>query len=88
MFTKDEILNLSLRFDMTQYTRKKPKVEYLDGILTHHINSTDSINKEIRLKSRGEMRNGYCSLPPIRLNFKKTEFPNTPDLDKIEKLKR
>jgi len=87
LFTKDDILNLSLRFDMTQYTRKKPKDEYMDAILTYHINETDSINKEIRLKSRGEMRNGYCSLPPIRLNFKKTEFPNAKDLDKIEKLK-
>ena len=87
MFTKDDILNLSLRFDMTHYTRKKPKDEYLDAILTYHINETDSINKEIRLKSRGEMRNGYCNFPPVRLNFKKTEFPNAPDLDKIEKLK-
>jgi hypothetical protein len=87
LFTKDDVLNLSLRFDMTQYTRKKPKDEYMDAILTYHISKTDSINKEIRLKSRGEMRNGYCSLPPIRLNFKKTEFPNAPDLDKIEKLK-
>ena len=87
LFKKEEILHLSLRFDMTQYTRKKPKEEYLDAILTYHINKTDSINKEVRLKSRGEMRNGYCNFPPIRLNFKKTEFPNAPDLDKIEKMK-
>jgi hypothetical protein len=87
MFTHDEVLNFSLRFDMTHYTRKKPKDEYLDAILTYHINETDSVNKQIRLKSRGEMRNGYCNFPPIRLNFKKTEFPNAPDLDKIEKLK-
>ena len=33
------------------------------------------------------MRNSYCDFPPIRLNFKKTEFPNAADLDKIEKLK-
>lgn len=87
LFSKDEILNLSLRFDMTQYTRKKPKDEYLNAILTYHINQEDSINKDVRLKSRGEMRNGYCSFPPIRLNFKKTDFPNAPDLGKIEKLK-
>jgi len=86
LFTKDEILNLSLRFDMTQYTRKKPKEEYLDAILTYHINETDSVNKEIRLKSRGEMRNGYCEFPPIRLNFKKAEF-NSADVSKIGKMK-
>lgn len=86
LFTKDEILHLTLRFDMTQYTREKPKNEYMDAILTYHINKTDSINKDIRLKSRGEMRNGYCSFPPIRLNFKNAGFQKA-DLSKIEKIK-
>jgi hypothetical protein len=54
--------------------------------LTYHINETDSINKEIRLKSRGEFRNGYCDLPPIRLNFSKAGFEKN-DLKKINKLK-
>jgi hypothetical protein len=72
---------------MTHYLRKKPKEEYMDAVLTYHISKTDSINKNVRLKSRGEMRNGYCDFPPIRLNFKKTEFTNAADLDKIEKLK-
>jgi hypothetical protein len=87
LFTKDEILNLTLRFDITHYMRKKPKDEYLKAILTYHISKEDSINKEIRLKSRGEMRYGHCDFPPIRLNFKKTEFPKAADLRKIEKLK-
>jgi hypothetical protein len=86
LFTKDEILHLTLRFDMTQYTRKKTKEEYMDAILTYHINETDSVNKEVRLKSRGEMRNGYCSFPPIRLNFKNAGFQKA-DLSKIEKIK-
>ena len=86
LFTNDEILNISLRFDITQYQRKKPKEEYLDAILTYHINDHDSVNKTIRLKTRGEMRNGYCNFPPIRLNFKKAKFDYS-DLNKIEKLK-
>jgi len=86
LFTNNEVLHLTLRFDMTQYTRKKPKDEYMDAILTYHINKTDSINKDIRLKSRGEMRNGYCSFPPIRLNFKNAGFKKA-DLSQIEKIK-
>jgi hypothetical protein len=86
LFTNEEILHLTLRFDMTQYTRKKPKDEYMDAILTYHINKQDSVNKEVRLKSRGEMRNGYCSFPPIRLNFKDAGFQKA-DLSKIEKIK-
>ena len=53
LFTRDDILELSLRFDITQYKKKKPKDEYLDAVLTYHISKTDSINKNIRLKSRG-----------------------------------
>ena len=86
LFTNDEILNLSLRFDITSYQRKKPKEEYMKAVLTYHINDKDSINKEIRLKSRGEMRNGYCSFPPIRMNFKKAGFQMA-DVSKIETIK-
>ena len=86
LFTNDEILNLSLRFDITRYKRKKPNEEYLNAILTYHINDKDSINKEIKIKSRGVMRNEYCDFPPIRLNFKKSEFQKE-DLRKIEKIK-
>jgi hypothetical protein len=86
LFTNNEILNLSLRFDLTNYLRKKSKEQYLKAILTYHINDKDSINKEIKIKSRGEFRNGYCSFPPIRMNFKKSEFQKE-GLGKIEKIK-
>ena len=86
LFKNEEILDLSLRFDITKYQRKKPKDEYMKAILTYHINKQDSINKEIKLKSRGEMRNGYCSFPPIRLNFKKADFQKA-DMKKIENIK-
>lgn len=86
MFTNDDLLELSLRFNVTEYTRKKPKDEYLDAVLTYHISKTDSINKDVRLKTRGVMRNGYCSFPPLLLNFKKTEFERE-DLGRIEKIK-
>jgi len=86
LFSNDEVLNLSLRFDVVEYKREKPKDEYMKALLTYHINDKDSINKEIRLKSRGEFRNNFCSFPPIRLNFKKTDFEKE-DLKKIEKMK-
>jgi hypothetical protein len=86
LFEKTEVLHLSLRFDITQYTRKKPKDEYLDAIITYHINDKDSVNKNIRIKSRGEFRNEFCTFPPIMINLKKTENRRE-DMKKIEKLK-
>jgi hypothetical protein len=86
LFTKTDLMHLALRFDLKQYTRKKPKDEYLKAVLTYYINEKDSVNKEVRLKSRGEFRNGYCSFPPIRLNFSKADLKR-PDLKKIDKIK-
>jgi hypothetical protein len=86
LFTHSDLIELTLRFDMTEYTREKPKEEYLDALLTYHINNKDSINREIRLKSRGEFRNGYCNFPPIMVNFKKSDFQKE-DLAKIRKMK-
>jgi hypothetical protein len=86
LFTNSEVLDLSLWFDITQYTRKKPKEQYLDAVLTYYLTPEDSINKKIRLKSRGEFRNGFCDFPPVVLNFKKTEFQKD-DLNQLEKVK-
>lgn len=74
LFRSDEILHLSLRFDLTEYMRKKPKEEYLKAILTYYINDKDSINKEIKLRSRGIARNNICNFPPISLNFKQSDL--------------
>jgi len=86
LFTNEDMLELDLRFDLTHYTKKKPKEEYLKALLTYHINENDSINREIKLKSRGEFRNGYCAFPPVMVNFKKAGFVKE-DLNKISKMK-
>jgi hypothetical protein len=86
LFTNDEVLDLTLRFDMTSYRRKKQKDEYLDALLIYHINETDSVVRQVRLKSRGEFRNEYCDFPPIRLNFKNAGFQMN-DLKDIGKMK-
>jgi len=86
LFKYDDILDMALWFDITHYTQKKPKEEYLDAILTYYISDKDSINKNIRLKSRGEFRNDFCSFPPLVLNFKKTDFA-LEDLSKLGKMK-
>jgi hypothetical protein len=86
LFSEDEILNLSLRFDLQEYMRKKPKEDYMKAVLTYHINEKDSLNKDIKLRSRGISRNDICSFPPLSLNFKKAGFEKT-DLKDIGKIK-
>ena len=86
LFEDDKILEISLQFDLSTYFRSKPQKEYLKTNFTIHVSETDSIYKEIRLRTRGIFRNKYCMFAPIELNFKKVDFGYS-DLNKISKLK-
>ena len=86
LFEDDQLLEITLRFDLTSYLRSKPKEEYLKANITFHLSETDSLNSNIRLRTRGEFRNNYCYFPPIELNFKNADFKYS-DLDKINKIK-
>lgn len=73
LFNDDEPLKLSLAFDMKKFKKEKYKAEKIPAVLSVHLNDT-IIQKEIKIKARGEFRKGYCQFPPIKLNLKKTEF--------------
>lgn len=86
LFEDEEPLDITLRYDLSSYFRNQPKEGYLKANITFHLSKTDSISKDIRLRSRGIFRKGYCNFPPIELNFKKIDFGYS-DLNKISKLK-
>jgi hypothetical protein len=86
LFEDDKMIDITLRFDLTTYFRTKPKEDYLKANLTFHLNNTDSISRDINLRTHGIFRNRSCTFPPIELNLKKAKFGYT-DLDKISKLK-
>jgi hypothetical protein len=86
LFEGENLLEITLRFDLSTYFRTKPKKDYLTANITFHLNESDSISKDIRLKTRGEFRNSWCPFAPIQLNFKKVDFGYS-DLDSIGKLK-
>jgi hypothetical protein len=86
LFEDDKPLEISLRFNMTSYLRVRSKTDYLPAVITFHLSKTDSINADIRLRTRGEFRNKECYFAPIELNFKKAKFGYS-DLDNISKIK-
>jgi hypothetical protein len=86
MFQDEDILDVTLLFDMKTYLRKKPKDDFLKAEMTIVRGQTDTLKRDIRLKTRGEFRNTYCSLAPIELNFKKVRFGYS-DLDSMKKIK-
>lgn len=86
LFDSDEILEISIRFDLTGFLRKSKKEESFDGIMTIRPGEKDSIDEKINIKYRGVFRFENCSFPPMEINFKKPIYAYS-DTGKIKKLK-
>ncbi len=77
IFRNDELLHLSLKYDITSFIKNKQKGEYLDAELTVSYKDIPPVIKNIRLKARGNFRRGQCPFPPIYLNFKTDPIKNS-----------
>jgi hypothetical protein len=84
LFGSDEVLNVSLYFDLEGFLKKKSKTESFDAEMVIRPGEKDSINKSIKIKYRGIIRGEICSFPPIEINFNKLLYA---DSGKIRKLK-
>ncbi|MBS0011862.1 MAG: hypothetical protein KFF49_10660 [Bacteroidales bacterium] len=85
LFDTEEVLDITIKFDVTEYMRKKPD-EYMDAVITFYNAADDSVSYDIRLRARGVRRRELCTFPPIRLNFKNTSTIYG-DIDSISNIK-
>lgn len=73
-FDKGKTFELQLEFDIKQITINKNSEDYLPAIITYFLEDSVEIRKSIQVKSRGIFREEYCNIPPLLLNFKKSEI--------------
>ena len=85
LFDSDNLLEVTLSFDLSSYVKKKFKVP-LDGIMTFRLSEKDSLTRIVHIRNRGTFRSSNCYFPPLEITFKKA-FKAYPDLGKITKLK-
>jgi hypothetical protein len=86
LFDSEEPIEITLRFDITEFRKSKFKKENQDAIMTYYLNGKDTVSRSIKLRSRGEFRLQYCDFPPIRLNLDKENFPGD-EFNGIDKIK-
>ena len=86
LFGSDDILNVSLQFDVSTFMKKNLKTGSLDGIIAFALSDNDTIDRKVKIKPRGEYRFRTCGFPPIRLTFKKP-VDAWSDTGKIKKIK-
>jgi len=86
LFGSDDILNVSLQFDLSTFLKKNLKTGSLDGIIAFALSDNDTIDRKVKIKPRGEYRFRTCGFPPIQLTFKKPVDAYS-DTGKIKKIK-
>jgi hypothetical protein len=68
LFDSDSMLEVALKFDITEYKKRKDDSTYMDAWLSTAVNG-DTITRKIKLRARGEFRRKFCDMPPIMLNL-------------------
>lgn len=86
LFGIDEPLNLTLKFDVKQFSRTRQKEEYQPAEMTCYVNDSFHVTHEVRVKARGIFRLDWCSMPPIWVNIKHAGIA-AEDLTGVNKLK-
>jgi hypothetical protein len=86
LFGSDQLLEITLKFDLTTFLKKNTNGGPLDAVVTFNPGSKDSLTRNIKIKNRGNYRFENCDFPPMELNFKKA-IHAYPDSGNIKKLK-
>ena len=86
LFMSEEVLRITIESDFKNLIKKKFDGEYQPATLTYFVSDTLSLQREITIKPRGNMRRRTCYFPPIMLNFPKKEavIKHIQDFDKMK----
>lgn len=69
-------MKITLTLNLKEYQRNKQKGEYMPAKFTYQINDTLILEKEMRVRARGNFRRNYCQFAPFWLNIKKADVEN------------
>jgi hypothetical protein len=86
LFGSDDLIDVSMRLDISKYIRKNTNDPSQDAVLTFHFTDQDSLNLNIKVKYRGKFRFDNCGFPPMSISFKKHIHAYS-DTDRIKKIK-
>ena len=86
LFEQDDILEVSLQFDLSAFLKKPDKNQSFDGIMTFHFSETDTLDRKVTIQYRGQSRYERCRIPPMRIIFKQPVY-EVSDSAKIKKMK-
>ncbi len=77
LFQSDEALDITISVPLRTLLRDRPTEDYLPGELSYTDEDGEAMTLEIKIRARGHSRHRICDLPPLWLNFKKSQVKDT-----------
>jgi len=77
LFRDNSVLEVTITAPMKPLVRERSKDEYLKGTFEYVDADGTPVVLDIGIRARGNFRHRICDLPPLRLNFKKSQVKGT-----------
>lgn len=79
LFTSHEVIDVRIEAPIATLLRERPDEEYLKGAFYLRLADGSEQTFDLKLRTRGNFRREkvICTLPPIRLNFRKEQLAGT-----------
>lgn len=77
LFRDDSVLDITITAPMKPLVRERSKDEYLKGTFEYVGADGAPVVLDVGIRARGNFRHRICDLPPLRLNFKKSQVKGT-----------
>lgn len=76
LFEDPRPMEITLTLDLKQYQREKFEGEYIPVHFLYTFNDSIRIEKQMRIKARGQFRREHCTFAPFWLNIRKADVAN------------
>ena len=73
-FNINNPFEMDLIFDVKNFIKIKDTEEYVDAKIAYKTFSGESVERNVRIRARGNVRKRICYLPPIRIDFNDDEY--------------
>lgn len=77
LFQSDETLQVTITAPLTSLVKERAKEGYLPAVFQFTEADGSVVDLDLRIRTRGNFRHRTCELPPLRLNFKKSQTDGT-----------
>lgn len=85
-FTVAHPMEINLSFDMKSFIKNKEEDEYVPASISYTLPDGTQVEKNCRIRPRGNYRRNKCYLPPIKIDFDDSAYV-IPEFENMGKMK-